>query len=203
MARLSEKQERFCQNYVIDFHGTNSAIRAGYPARSASVTAAKLLINGKIKARIAEIRAAASAKTGISLERTLDQLGAMAFADPADMYHPDTGDLLPVDQMPESIRRAIVSIEVDEIEVNGMKMGVTKKIKLAPKDKATDMIMKHLGEYKKDNAQKQTLVTVVVDIVDDEDEDQGTAGPDEVLDDELDRLDQEGDIADEFDEDEI
>ena len=195
MARLSEKQDKFCRNYVIDFHITNAAIRAGYPAKSAAAVGSKLLKNAKIQQRIAELRAAASAKTGISLERALDQLGAMAFADPADMYNPHTGDLLPVDQMPESIRRAIISIEVDEIEVNGIKMGVTKKIKLAPKDKATDMIMKHLGEYKKDNAQKQTLVTVVVDIVDDE-EDQPQVEPDEVADDELDRLDQEGDIDD-------
>lgn len=202
MARLSEKQERFCQQYVIDFHVTNAAIRAGYPAKSASVVGSKLLKSAKIKGRIAEIRANASAKTGVSLERALDQLGAMAFADPADMFHPETGDLLPVNQMPESIRRAIISIEVDEIEVAGQKLGVTKKIKLAPKDKATDMIMKHLGEYKKDNAQKQTQITVVVDIVDDEDPDQGKAGPDEVEDDELDRLDQEGDIdlGDEDDE---
>lgn len=199
MARLSEKQERFCQNYVIDFHGTNAAIRAGYPARSASVTAAKLLVNGKIKARIAEIRANASAKTGVSLERNLDQLGAMAFADPADMFHPGTGELLPIQQIPAHLRRAIQSIEVDEINVGGQVLGLTKKIKLADRNKAADMIMRHLGEYKKDNAQKQTNVTVVVDIVDD-DEDQPKAEPDEVLDDELEQLDQEGDIPDDLDD---
>jgi phage terminase small subunit len=198
MARLSEKQERFCQQWCVDFHGTNSAIRAGYPARSASVTAAKLLVNGKIKARIAEIRANASAKTGVSLERTLDQLGAMAYADPAEMYHPVTGDMLPVHEMPENIRRAIISIEVDEIEVNGIKLGVTKKIKLAPKDKATDMILKHLGEYKKDNLQKQTQVTVVVDIVDD-DEPGDTPNP-AAQDEDLDELELDGldDLEDEI-----
>jgi phage terminase small subunit len=198
MARLSEKQERFCQAWCVDFHGTNAAIRAGYPARSASVTAAKLLVNGKIKARIAEIRAAASEKTGISLERVLEQLGAMAHVDPAEMYHPITGDLLPIHEMPEHVRRCIQSIEVDEINVNGIVMGQTKKIKLAPREKAVDMIMKHLGEYKKDNAQKQTLVTVVVDIVDDEDQDDKE--PDEIADDDLDRLDQEGDIDEDLDE---
>lgn len=203
MAKLSEKQDKFCREYLIDFHQTNAAIRAGYPPAGAAVAATRMLKNAKIKNRIAELRAHASAKTGVSLERTLDQLGAMAYADPAEMFHPITGDLLPVSEMPESIRRAIISIEVDEIEVGGQKLGVTKKIKLAPKDKATDMILKHLGEYKKDNAQKQTLVTVVVDIVDDEDPDQGTAEPDEVPDEDLDRMDQEGDIADEFDEDEI
>jgi hypothetical protein len=180
------------------FTALTAAIRAGYPARSASVTAAKLLVNGKIKARIAEIRANASAKTGVSLERTLDQLGAMAYADPAEMYHPVTGDMLPVHEMPENIRRAIISIEVDEIEVNGIKLGVTKKIKLAPKDKATDMILKHLGEYKKDNLQKQTQVTVVVDIVDD-DEPGDTPNP-AAQDEDLDELELDGldDLEDEI-----
>jgi phage terminase small subunit len=198
MARLSEKQDRFCHEYCIDFHQQNAAIRAGYPAKSAHVAASKLVKNGKIQARIAEIRANASAKTGISLERILDQLGAMAHVDPAEMYHPETGDLLPIHQMPEHVRRCIQSIEVDEINVDGVVMGQTKKIKLAPREKAADMIMKHLGEYKKDNAQKATQVTVVVDIVDDEDQDDKE--PAEIADDDLDRLDQEGDIDEDLDE---
>lgn len=191
MARLSEKQETFCQNYVIDFHGTNAAIRAGYAAASASVTAAKLLVNAKIKARIAEIRATASAKTGISLERNLDQLGAMAFADPADMFHPETGELLPIQQIPAHLRRAIQSIEVDEINVGGQVLGVTKKVKLADRNKATDMIMRHLGEYKKDNAQKKSDTIIIVDIVDDDDPDQAPPprGQVELSDEDLDSLD--------------
>lgn len=202
MAKLSEKQDRFCREYLIDFHQQNAAIRAGYPPKGAAVAATRMLKSAKIKDRIAQLRADASAKTGVSLERTLDQLGAMAFADPAEMYHQETGDLLPIHQMPEHIRRAIISIEVDEIEVAGQKIGVTKKIKLAPKDKATDMILKHLGEYKKDNQQKAPQITVVVDIVDDEDPDQGTAQPDEVADDSLDDL--EGlDDMDDMDDDEI
>jgi phage terminase small subunit len=198
MARLSEKQDLFCHEYCIDFHQTNAAIRAGYPPKGAAVSATRLLKSAKILTRIAEIRAAASAKTGVSLERTLDQLGAMAYADPAEMYHPVTGDLLPVHEMPEHIRRAIISIEVDEIEVNGIKLGVTKKIKLAPKEKATDQIMKHLGEYKKDNLQKQTQVTVVVDIVDD-DEPGDTPNP-AAQDEDLDELELDGldDLEDEI-----
>jgi phage terminase small subunit len=189
MARLSEKQDKFCREYCIDFHQTNAAIRAGYPPKGAAVAATRMLKNAKIISRIAEIRANASAKTGISLEKTLDQLGAMAFADPAEMYHPITGDLLPVHEMPEHIRRAIISIEVDEIEVGGQKLGVTKKIKLAPREKASDMILRHLGEYKKDNAQKQTKVEIIVDIVDDDEDDKQPAEPIEVPDEDLDALD--------------
>jgi hypothetical protein len=104
------------------------------------------------------------------------------------MYHPETGELLPITQMPLSIRRAIITIEEDEINVNGQVLGVTKKVKLAPRDKAADMIMKHLGEYKKDNAQKATTKTIIVDIVDDEDD--PPAEPD-TLDDDIDELDEE------------
>jgi phage terminase small subunit len=198
MARLSEKQEQFCQAWCVDFHQTNAAIRAGYPAKSAHVVACKLLKSAKIQNRIAEIRAQASAKTGVSLERVLDQLGAMAHVDPAEMFHPETGELLPIHQMPEHVRRCIQSIEVDEINVNGIVLGVTKKIKLAPREKATDMILKHLGEYRKDNEQKVTNTIIVVDIVDDEDDpDQRTNEPDEVPDEDLDGLDSLDDDGDE------
>lgn len=198
MGRLTEKQDKFCHQYLIDFHQTNAAIRAGYPAKSAHVVASKLLKNDKITNRIAEIRAEASAKTGISLERTLDQLGAMAYVDPAEMFNPATGELLPINQMPLNVRRAIMSIEVDEINVNGMILGVTKKIKLAPRDKSADMIMRHLGEYKKDNGQRQTTTVITVDIVDDdeEDQDQGTETPDQEVDllDNIDDLEDNDDI---------
>lgn len=195
MALLSEKQDRFCKEYCIDFHQTNAAIRAGYPPAGAAVAATRMLKNAKIRARIAEIRATASAKTGISLERNLDQLGAMAFADPADMFHPETGELLPIQQIPAHLRRAIQSIEVDEINVNGIVLGQTKKIKLSDRNKAADMIMRHLGEYKKDNAQKKSDTIIIVDIEpDDEDNPSPQGEPDHGLEDDLDidALDLEG-----------
>jgi phage terminase small subunit len=180
MARLTEKQERFCNEWVIDFNGQYAAIRAGYPAQSAHVVGCKLLKRANVIARIAEIRAETSIKTGISLERTLEQLGKMAHVDPAEMYNPVTGELLPITQMPEHVRQSIVSIEQEEIKVDGMVLGVVKKIKLAPREKAVDMIMKHLGGYAADNKQKAPMFEIVVDIVEDSDEPPaGTEVPDD------------------------
>ena len=40
---LNPKQEKFCREYVVDFNGTQAAIRAGYSKRTANEQAAQLL----------------------------------------------------------------------------------------------------------------------------------------------------------------
>lgn len=52
---LNEKQKRFCDEYVIDYNATQSAIRAGYSANSARITASKLLTKANIQKYIAEL----------------------------------------------------------------------------------------------------------------------------------------------------
>lgn len=175
MARLTLMQQRFCEEYIIDGHGTYAAIRAGSKTRCAHVTASKWLKMGKIRDRIDELRAEASQKSGVSLERTLAELGKIAFVDPAEMFTAD-GGLKNVKDMPAHVRGAIAAVEQDEIKIEDMTIGTVKKVKLVPKEKALDMIMRHLGQYEKDNKQKQPIVEVIVDIVDD-DEDNPAAGP--------------------------
>lgn len=43
MAKLTEKQKRFCDEYLIDLNATQAAIRAGYSARTANEQGARLL----------------------------------------------------------------------------------------------------------------------------------------------------------------
>jgi phage terminase small subunit len=50
------RAKRFCQEYMNDSNGTQAAIRAGYSAKSAHVSASRLLCRDKVKARIAELR---------------------------------------------------------------------------------------------------------------------------------------------------
>ena len=54
MAEITEKQKRFCDEWLIDMNGTQAAIRAGYSERTASEQAARLLANVNVKAYIAE-----------------------------------------------------------------------------------------------------------------------------------------------------
>lgn len=58
VARLTAKQQRFCDEYLIDLNATQAAIRAGYSSKYANTNAAKLLqittIKNFIDKRMAE-----------------------------------------------------------------------------------------------------------------------------------------------------
>jgi phage terminase small subunit len=49
---LTAKQERFCQEYLIDFNATQAAIRAGYSKKTARPTGAENMTKHDIKAHI-------------------------------------------------------------------------------------------------------------------------------------------------------
>jgi len=53
---LKPKQQRFVEEYVIDWNGTQAAIRAGYSKTSAKVTASRLLTKANIKSAINTLR---------------------------------------------------------------------------------------------------------------------------------------------------
>ena len=58
MAKLTAKQQRFCDEYLIDLNATQAAIRAGYSKKTANRIAtenlSKLVIKDYIAARMAE-----------------------------------------------------------------------------------------------------------------------------------------------------
>lgn len=58
MAKLTEKQKRFCDEYIITLNATQAAIRAGYSSKYANTNASKLLqittIKQFIEKRLAE-----------------------------------------------------------------------------------------------------------------------------------------------------
>ena len=74
MTELKPKHERFCQAYVIDYHGTNAAIRAGYEEKSARKQASRLLTNADILARIREIQQEQIKRLAISQDYVVLQL---------------------------------------------------------------------------------------------------------------------------------
>lgn len=54
MAKMTDKQKLFCDEYLIDLNATQAAIRAGYKKRYAHTNANKLLQNTTIKEYIAK-----------------------------------------------------------------------------------------------------------------------------------------------------
>lgn len=69
--QLTPKQERFCQEYLIDLNATQAATRAGYSAKTANEQGARLLANVSVQSQINELKKARSQSTGINAERVL------------------------------------------------------------------------------------------------------------------------------------
>ena len=56
MAKLTPKQEMFCQEFLVDLNGAAAARRAGYSEKTAHEQAAQLLAKLSITERIAELK---------------------------------------------------------------------------------------------------------------------------------------------------
>lgn len=74
MTELTAKQERFCQEYLIDLNATQAAIRAGYSAKTAAEQSSRLLSNVKVSYRVATLQKAASKRTDIDVDYVVNGL---------------------------------------------------------------------------------------------------------------------------------
>jgi phage terminase small subunit len=81
---LTDKQKRFCEEYLIDLNATQAAIRAGYSPKTAEQTASRLLRNVKVQEYIAKRQKELSRSTEITQERVIKELALIAFSNNAD-----------------------------------------------------------------------------------------------------------------------
>jgi phage terminase small subunit len=143
---LNARQQKFVLEYQLDQVATQAARRAGYAPRSAAVTASRLLTKANIREAIAKAQAKAAAKAEVTVERVLKEYARIAFADIAQAYD-DHGNLLPVTQMPEDIRRALIGVEIAELYGDGERIGQLKKLRFAHKVSALDSLARYLGMF--------------------------------------------------------
>ena len=52
MAKLTERQRRFCEEYLIDGNASQAAIRAGYSKRNSTVVSTTLMKNPRVQAHL-------------------------------------------------------------------------------------------------------------------------------------------------------
>lgn len=74
MPKLRGKEERFCLEYVIDYNGTQAAIRAGYKEEDAANRAYRLTRKAEIAARVRELEKELADRLGLSQEQVVLQL---------------------------------------------------------------------------------------------------------------------------------
>lgn len=102
-----------------------------------------------------------------SVERVCAEYQHIAFLDIGDAFDP-AGNLLPIHEMSETVRRAIAGIEVANYNVDGDgkgPVGKLHKIKLLDKGKALHDLAKHLGMFieKVEHSGKMEFIETVAD----------------------------------------
>ncbi|MFD1407534.1 terminase small subunit [Kroppenstedtia eburnea] len=85
MAKLTSKQQRFVEEYLVDLNATQAAIRAGYSQRNAGKIGHELLGKEKIAEAIDRAKAERSERTEVSQDMVVKQLAKIAFADIKDV----------------------------------------------------------------------------------------------------------------------
>jgi phage terminase small subunit len=80
MRGLTPKQAAFVREYVVDCNGAQAAIRAGYAASRARVTAAELVAKRNVQDAIAKAQAEKTSAAGVTAEWIIERLKIEALA---------------------------------------------------------------------------------------------------------------------------
>jgi len=161
-AKLTMKQKRFANEYLIDLNATRAAIRAGYSENSAKQTGSRLMTNIDIKHYIEERTRAISEKSMVDAAWLLDHLGQIATASIADILN-DDGTYKPVSEWPLIWTQMVNGFDIKQtINRNGEQVGEAimselSKIKIMDRNSVLDKIGKHISVQ----AFSETKATIV------------------------------------------
>lgn len=155
--KLTDKQEMFCREYLLDLNATQAAIRAGYSEKTARFIGTENLSKPNIADRVSNLKAERIKDTKIDASYVLKRLVEIDQMDVADILNED-GSVKSISEWPKVWRQYISGIDLaDMFEGHGEDremVGILKKIKWPDKVKNLDMIGRHVdvGAWEKDTA---------------------------------------------------
>lgn len=154
MMRLTDKQKRFVDEYLIDLNATQAAIRAGYKAKWVTTNVTKLLENTSVQEYLQDRQKALSERTEITQDRVLKELAKIGFADirKAVKWAPNLGEQIVGEDVVQT--NGVMLIDSEQLdddtaaavsEIAQTAQGV--KIKFHDKRAALVDIGRHLGMF--------------------------------------------------------
>lgn len=145
-ANLTDKQQRFCEEYLVDLNATQAAIRAGYSEKTAQEQGSQNLSKLMVRARIEALQKERSEKLSIDAEWVLRRLVSISDrcmqAEPVMVFSPAD--------------KAMVHKEDEE----GNRL---YQFDSSGANRATEMIGKHIGFFEKDNEQNKLTAVLQVE----------------------------------------
>lgn len=139
MAKLTAKQQRFVEEYLIDLNATQAAIRAGYSIKNAKQIGSQLLDKTRLQEEIAKAMAERSKRTGINQDRILLELAKIALTNIDDIMDFEKGKIKET-----ATREDLASVE--SLKIKESDKGREIQVKIA-KLRAIELIGKHLGIF--------------------------------------------------------
>ena len=149
--KLTNKQKRFCQEYLIDLNATKAAIRAGYCKKNARQIGSENLTKLDIQQEIKRLMDARAKKTEITAEQVLRELAKIGFSDITDFV--EFGQQEAETEKENANAAHYIKIK-SSADVDGSQIAEVREtrsgivFKLHDKTKALELIGKHLGMFK-------------------------------------------------------
>jgi len=160
-AKLTDKQKRFVEEYIIDLNAKQAAIRAGYSEKRAGEIGYQLLQKTTVENAIKLAMDSREKRTNISADRVLLEIARLAFNDPRAIFDKN-GALLPIKKWSDQSAAAISSVKVTALIQDGEKIGETQEIKFWDKNRSLDMAAKHLGLNAPQKTEESGTITVKI-----------------------------------------
>ena len=150
---LTERQKLFIAEYVKDMNATQAAIRAGYSPRSAQTDGPRMLRNARISDEIARAKAEQFGRIGLTADRIIEEIAAVAFARMPEFIewgHGDQMRLKPSEELTDHQAAAVAQVvEVEKfiktLDDGDQLLSRERTIKLHDKLNALEKLCKHLG----------------------------------------------------------
>jgi phage terminase small subunit len=151
MGKLTNKQRRFVDEYLVDLNATRAAMRAGYSTKTSHVIGHENINKPEIAAAICKAQEKRAGKVEVTAERVLREYAVLAFSDMAHYlrFAEDGQAFLDWENMPKEATRAISEITQEEYVEGGEDGRLVRKTKfrLHNKGSALDSVAKHLGMF--------------------------------------------------------
>lgn len=144
---LNDRQLRFTYEYMVDHNATQAAIRAGYSAKTAYSQGQRLLKKVEIRKVIGEATERQNCRIEITADRVLQEIAKIAFFDPRKLFD-RYGNPKGINEIDDDTAAAIAGLDVDtKTDGESDLLTITKRIKIADKQKALDMLGRHYGLF--------------------------------------------------------
>ena len=170
MAKLTNKQEAFCREYIIDLNATQAALRAGYSEKTAKDIGCENLAKPNISGYIAELIKIRAEDANISAKYVLNRLKEIDELDILDIMQDDLTGFKLLSEWPKAWRTSISGIDLMTMSGSDNIESVIKKIKWPDKTKNLELIGRHVNvkawEKEQDNSDAGSLADSVNKLID-------------------------------------